>query len=661
MTPDQWGASNRSYPPGSGHPGPRDPGLTPYMIPFARAVASRRYRWCVDVMFAQGGKTETLLDVVGQRLDQDPVPILWVGPTQKFVNEQFEPRVTALLDSAPSLRAKVQRGKRSMKTRKVVNGVPWRLTHGGSDVGLKSDSFGLVCTDEADTLVANVKKQGDPIALLDARGNTYADFVHAITSTTSSAKVDTVFDEASGLKFWKRITDRDDAEKLIQSKIWSLFNRGTMHHWAVPCPQCSEYFIPRFECLEIKETWTAAQARKMAHLICPHCGGVITEDDKAAMNAKGVAVAPGQTIEDGEAVGEIPDNSTFSMWTSGLVNPFVTLGELAEKFVNARETGSPADMQGVINQDFGEPYWPGFLGATQDWQILMERRAPYRGVIVGDPDGGEAEIPTGVMCVTVGVDVQKMSLRYVVRGWGARARSWLLEANRINGPTAELDVWDDLADVIMTPRDGMLPRLVFVDAGFRPDKKDAGDVHRVYDFARRYPQLVVATRGRATLMTGRPLILHDLEIKPDGKSVPFSIKTATLDTDHFKSLVWSRIAQEPDRPGTFYVPKNVTEGYCREVASEVREIVDGKPSWRPMTRENHFFDCEAMASAAAYLLNVQRIPDGARRPSMARDGAPPRFNERGGPQSSQTPPTPAGPAIRRSGFLGDRGRGFLGR
>ena len=72
LMPDEWGAANRTYGPSSGQPGPRDPWLTPYTVPFARAIASRRFRKVVFATAAQSGKSETLLDIIGQRLDQQP-------------------------------------------------------------------------------------------------------------------------------------------------------------------------------------------------------------------------------------------------------------------------------------------------------------------------------------------------------------------------------------------------------------------------------------------------------------------------------------------------------------------------------------------------------------------------------------------------------------
>ncbi len=132
------------------------------------------------------GKSDSLLDVIGERLDTAPVPMLYVGPTKQMLTEQWEPRVMQLLDEAASLRKKVTRGKRMTKTKKIISGVPFRLAHAGSSAALKSDPFGLALTDEADELMANVKGQGNPIELIDMRGQTYADFVHAIVSTPSS-------------------------------------------------------------------------------------------------------------------------------------------------------------------------------------------------------------------------------------------------------------------------------------------------------------------------------------------------------------------------------------------------------------------------------------------------------------------------------------------
>ena len=123
-----------------------------------------------------------------------------------------------LLDEAPTLADRVARGKRMTKTRKIINGVPLFLAHGGSSAALKSESIALALTDEVDELVGNLKHQGDPIGLIDRRGDAYADFVHCAVSTPSAGLAEIVTDPVSGLAFWSANSDTD-------SKIWDLFQR----------------------------------------------------------------------------------------------------------------------------------------------------------------------------------------------------------------------------------------------------------------------------------------------------------------------------------------------------------------------------------------------------------------------------------------------------
>ena len=131
------------------------------MLPWSAAVHNGGYRRVVAVTAAQSGKTDSMLDVIGARLDQRPAPILYVGPTKEFLTDQFEPRLMALLDEARSLRNKVVRGRRMKKTLKLVAGVRVRLAHAGSSAALKSDPAALALIDEFDEMMANVKGQGD--------------------------------------------------------------------------------------------------------------------------------------------------------------------------------------------------------------------------------------------------------------------------------------------------------------------------------------------------------------------------------------------------------------------------------------------------------------------------------------------------------------------
>jgi phage terminase large subunit GpA-like protein len=560
------------------------------MVPFGQAVAARRYRRVVLGCSAQTGKTETFLDILGQRFDQQPGPTLYVGPSKQYLTEQAEPRIMDLLDQAPTIADKVARGKRMTKTRKVIAGVPLRLAHAGSSTALKSDPFSLALTDEADELMANVKGQGNPLTLIDRRGDTYSDFVHAIVSTPSEGRPETEIDPTTGLEFWTAV---DLAE--VSSTIWKLFLQGTRHHWCWPCPNCSEYFVPRFKCLQVDEKWTAAEAQAKAWIACPRCGGEITEADKVEMNRRGRYVAPGQMIEaDGTVTGEPAPNTTISFWLSGLVSPFRSFGDRAAAFVEARESGDQSELQAVINGGFGEVYLPG-EGDLPDWQEIGRLRRGY----------GPRTLPAGLVLLTAAVDVQGNRLVYVVRGWGARGRSWLIDHGEILGTTADPEVWHKLDDYLADPIEGLPIKVMFIDSGFRPGKKEKVPEHRVYEFCRRHRSVAFPTKGRKTQRT--PLVKSKIEVKQDGKAAKYGLDLFHLDTDHWKSWVHERIRYKVDAPGAWLLHAGTTDDYLKQIVSEVRVTSGTDFEWIERSRHNHYLDAEAMAAAAGFLLGVQRL------------------------------------------------------
>nr|WP_199805666.1 phage terminase large subunit family protein [Bradyrhizobium lablabi] len=114
----------------------------------------------------------------------------------------------------------------------------------------------------------------------------------------------------------------------IESPIWQLWQQSTRHHWCWPCPHCGEYFVPRFNLMRYPPKVSPMAAARETYLECPHCGGVIEDGYKAAMNERGQYVAPGQTIDgNGQVSGDLPDTMSVSYWVSGLASPFVSFDD----------------------------------------------------------------------------------------------------------------------------------------------------------------------------------------------------------------------------------------------------------------------------------------------------------------------------------------------
>jgi phage terminase large subunit GpA-like protein len=273
-----------------------------------------------------------------------------------------------------------------------------------------------------------------------------------------------------------------------------------------------------------------------------------------------------------------------------------SFGQRAESYLAAVREGSQDKIQTAVNASFGELFSIGGGDAPQ-WAEVAQCRGEY----------AKGELPRGVRFLAMTVDVQKSRIFFVIRGWGARGTSWLIDYGMLYGETIEEGIWTDLADLISAPVCGRPVQLVLIDSGFRPGRLDELPLNRIYDFCRRFPR-VRPTKGSSAPMRV-PLIKADIEATVQGSALKAGLKLLRLDTDYFKARVFERIRWPHDQPGAWHLPHDASEDYCRQIVSEARvRLASGRVKWVRRSKENHFLDLEAMQCAAAHLINAGRIP-----------------------------------------------------
>jgi phage terminase large subunit GpA-like protein len=564
--------------------------------------AAATYRRTVVVMGSQMGKTAGLLNVIGHKLDDDPAPILYVGPTKSNIDGVIEPQVAQLLRSAASLWSKTERGRRAQKLIKRVGGTTLRLAWAGSATELASQPAHTVLVDEVDRM-APIPGEGDPVTLAEARIATYPDGRLIVTSTPTEGNAAVARNAETGFEHWQ-VSEPEE----LRSPVWRLWQEGTRFEWAVPCPSCGEYFVPRFRLLTWPEGATPRRAAREAKLACARCGDLIDDSHRHGMNARGLYVAPGQQVVDGQVVGAPPESDTASFWASGLMSPWRSWGQRAGEYLRAVRSGDQEQVRTVVNTSFGELF--AFHGDAPSAEEVRKCAGDYR---VG-------EVPAGVRLVTMFVDVQKRRLVYAVRGWGHAMESWLLEADEIAGDTETDAPWQDLAELLGKTWGGHRLRRVGVDSGYRPGDKWRKPDNQVYRFARRFKGLVIPTKGRDRM--NKPLQASAIDVTIGGKTFPKGLTLWHLDTDYFKSWVHARLQWPEDQPGRWWIPADATDDYCQQITAEARTV---KPSghvvWVRLRRENHFLDCEAGNAALAVSLGVHRKFRGTESPGPDRSGA----------------------------------------
>lgn len=536
-----------------------------------------RYRRVVLVMGTQMGKTASLANVIGHKLDDDPAPILYIAPTKSLLEKVIEPQLADMLRSVTSLRSKMPGGKAQTKMMKKVAGVSLRLVWAGSETELSAQPAHTVVIDERDKMPA-IKGAGDPETLAGARTSNYPDSKIYVTSSPSEGTVQTEIDPETGLERWQ-LTDPQD----IPSAVWRAWQEGTRHEWAVPCQHCREFFVPRFKLLKWPEGSTPRQALRDARLACPRCGGLHDESHKSRMNGEGVFVAPGQRVVDGVVSGAAPDSDIASFWVSGLMSPWVTFGQRAAAWIRAAASGDQDRIRAEINTSFGELYQ--LRGQAPDWQAVRALGAGYR---LGD-------IPRGARVLFMTADVQKDHIVCVVRAWGVEFESWLVHTEDLWGDPEKPEVWDRLTKFSERKFGEMVISACAVDSGYLAE--------RAYEWC--YKRGAYATKGRE-----RPQKLYaatDVEVNRNGRRLFAGMKLWTFDHSYFKGWVHDRLNWPQEQPGAWHLPVDVPDDYCRQLVAEQRmRLPSGGVQWIK-SGTNDDLDCEALQAFLAHVEGVRNL------------------------------------------------------
>ena len=619
-------------PPGSPEPGKWRSRRTPYTIPIGIAAVSTLWREIAAVMGTQMGKSAGLLNIIGRKLDDDPAPVLYLGPSKSIVDKVFEPQVQQMLRHAPSLWAKTVKGRKAQKLAKIVSGVALQMGWAGSGNEVASFTAHTALVDELDRMDP-IPGEGDVLTLARARISNFADSLLVATSTPTEGSADVEKNPDTGIEHFA-LADPDD----IASPIWKLFQEGTRFEWAVPCPNCLQFFVPRFHLLTWPEGCTPARALREAVLACQRCGALIEDKHKTWMNGAGTYLAPGQTVEgwdpalpnpaepeskrpgppehacfpgvgsNGRVVGPIPESEIASFWVSGLMSPWRTFGQRAAQWLRAVKSGDQEKIRATLNTAFGEMY--RLRGQAPDWESLKED--------CGGPYLLE-QVPRGGQVLFLTVDVQQDRLVCAVRAWGAEFESWLVWREELWGDTAEPGVWQRL-DALAAREFGGMPIAAFaVDSGFRKEQ--------VYEWCRRHSN-AYATKGAG----GRISKLYhatDAEVNHRGKRLKTGMKVWAIDDGYFKAWVHDHIAWPQDQPGSWHLPSDIDEDYCKQVVAEQRmRLPSGRSQWIRVHKDNHYLDCEQQQAFLAHVAGVRHLKPVVEEEAGPQQPAAPRPRSR---------------------------------
>lgn len=280
-----------------------------------------------------------------------------------------------MIAACPTLKAKFSgakgRDSNNTITMKTFPGGSLAIVGANSPADLASKPIRYLFLDEIDRFPESAGSEGDPIQLAERRTETFKHNRKIVKCSTPTIKG--------------------------RSKIERAYMRGTQEQWQTECPSCKSFSFIRFDdVLFDKEEFKDEEGKTDYHVRnarwrCPICQREHREAEVKRFPAKWVAKNP-----------KALQNGIRSFQLNAFMSPWSDWGAIALSFLHAKD--DPALLQVFHNTMLGESW--ELRENHSEPQKLYDRREYYN-----------AEVPTGVLVLTMGVDTQDNRLEYEVVGW----------------------------------------------------------------------------------------------------------------------------------------------------------------------------------------------------------------------------------------------------
>ena len=551
MTVSQWADKYRIIPAGtSNQPGRWKTSKTPYLRGIMDAFSDDRIEEIVYIKPTQVGGTESILNILGYIVDQDPSSTLVVYPSDTLAEDISKNRIQPMLRATKPLAEKFREDDSKLLALQFDNMyIP--LTGANSAASLSSKPIRFVLLDEVDKYPprSGGGKEADPISLARERTNTFSYNKKIFITSTPTLKTGAIWRE------WESCTRQ-------------LF-------FYVPCPHCGRMQRLRFHQLKFPKEGSKTERSAAAYYECPYCQGKISDADKHRM------LQLGQWKNEGETEGTRVNPKKTGFALNAIYSPWLSFADVAYKWLDAQ--GDQEKMQNFVNSWLGEP-WED-VGSTAGAQKVLDNRGVYtRGMV-----------PDWAQIITCGVDVQQNCLYYTVDAWGQGKKIYNIDHDCIPGVDFNA-LWDVINQTYydVKGRDWYID-LALIDSGDQTDQ--------VYDFCYVHNPLTVPVKGSSTPIPARYRVSA---IQREG-SAARGMNLIICDGSYYKTMIYAKINAVD---GSWQVFDGVDQEYCEQITNEhkVFERKNGVGSWvwRPKTSgaPNHYLDCEVYAACAADLLGA---------------------------------------------------------
>lgn len=440
---------------GGGHSRPWSIEKTPYLEEPQNVLTSLEFTGMVFLGPARTGKTVMGLNWVSHTVKTDPADMLYVHMDRENARKWSNGDLNRYLLSSTAIRAEQLTSRQHDNTfdKAFKSGMRFLLTYPTAS-NLSGITVGRVGFIDYDRMDDDVDGEGNPYDLGAMRTTTFGRF--AMTYAESSPNPNKEIQDPR----WMPTTPHQAPP--IRG-IFELYNRGDRRMFYWKCPECGEWFLPKFTCLDWGGVTDPMDAREAVVMICPNHGCVIQPRHKDILNRGGRWLRDGErlTADDQLVAGEkVARSSIASFWLLGPQAAYQSWGQLVEKYLRAltalEETGDDGPLRKTVTTDQGMYYIaPGRLSDLSP--EMLKQQAEDWGSTAENPT-----VPHGVRFLIATCDVQKTAFVVQVHGFSDNGDMVIIDSfklrlsNRVNSngdrlpiePHAYAEDWQVLREVM---------------------------------------------------------------------------------------------------------------------------------------------------------------------------------------------------------------------
>ena len=544
-------------------PGPWRTSRAEYQRGFLEAFSDPNVRELVGVWASQVGKTDSLLNMIGSRIDANPGPMLMIQPTLTMAEAWSKDRLAPMLRDTPCLRGKV----RDARSRDSGNTVLHKQFPGGhitiagsnSAASLAMRPIRDVYFDEEDRYAPSAGTEGDAVKLAETRTRAFwnAKKVHISSPGIRGA-----------------------------SRIEIVWMRSDQRYYYVPCHACgARQTLKWTQVAWEKDPDTGEHRPETARYVCDACGEPWSDVQRRA------------AVRRGEWRATRPFRGCAGFHINALAAPWEScnLEHLVRQWLEAQ--GNPELLKVFVNTVLAEWWEDSHFTKTVDETGLLSRREELEEI------AGRPAIPAPCALVTAGVDIQDSRAEVSIYAWGKGEEAWLLEHRFLYGDPSTAAFWEDLDRYLLLTWPRSAGGIDFV----RGIAVDTGGHHTAatYDFCG--PRF-----RRSTADGGRQFVFAVKGMAGSGELWPKAASKASakvplwpIRVDAGKEQVYGRLGIAEPGPGYIHLPRSVDVEFMRGLTAErvvTRLDKKGFPrrSWekKPGYARNEPLDCAVYAYAA---------------------------------------------------------------